>query len=370
MQASIKLTRIDFRFRSLFSLLLTWGFVTRMFNGGTGGQLVEDGGIGVVTRSGVTWLQFHDQLWQEMRVVVLNVQTRQIHRLISRRYRHDLDDLYNHIMRKWIKMFNQSRDVVTIIHSIYTWVPTFPPPPILLLLFCSEGPVRSGMRGRMDSVMVDTRHGSSSAIIRVLENTGGGFLGRPRLTRWILRWLSSSSTPLKREKRRSVLASVTLCSGRGLASIICSASSPATSVRAGTWSRMSSSCTVWPGSGGRREYTAPGDSGLALLGCCQNDWGSARIFIGRGSEKISKIKSLSNSKIKTNLFCAYFVRLRICRFSYWAYHSLKSVWTVPENFHRRRGKAGFSSSFSSTPSVLVQEKFVMKVCVWTVRRKC
>ena len=62
MQASIKLTRIDFRFRSLFSLLLTWGFVTRMFNGGTGGQLVEDGGIGVVTRSGVTWLQFHDQL--------------------------------------------------------------------------------------------------------------------------------------------------------------------------------------------------------------------------------------------------------------------------------------------------------------------
>ena len=43
-------------------------------------------------------------------------------------------------------------------------------------------------------------------------NTGGGFLGRPRLTRWILRWASSSSTPLNSENRRSVLASLTRCS--------------------------------------------------------------------------------------------------------------------------------------------------------------
>jgi hypothetical protein len=37
-------------------------------------------------------------------------------------------------------------------------------------------------------------------------------------------------------------------------------------------------------SGGSTGYTAPGDRELVLLGCCQNDWGKARNFIGRGSE--------------------------------------------------------------------------------------
>ena len=72
----------------------------------------------------------------------------------------------------------------------------------------------------------------------------------------------------------------------------------------------------------------------------------------------------------TYLFCACYVWLQICLFSCWAYHSLKSVWTVPENFHHRKGTTGFSSSFSSPPLVSAQERFVMKVCVWMARRRC
>ena len=57
--------------------------------------------------------------------------------------------------------------------------------------------------------------------------TVGGFFGLPRLTRWIFRWASSSSTPLKREKSKSVFADVTVRSVRRCSSVA-PASSPAT----------------------------------------------------------------------------------------------------------------------------------------------
>ena len=37
--------------------------------------------------------QFHDELREKMRVIVLHVQRRQLHAAVTVRYRHDLDDL-------------------------------------------------------------------------------------------------------------------------------------------------------------------------------------------------------------------------------------------------------------------------------------
>ena len=106
-----------------------------------------------------------------------------------------------------------------------------------------------GRKGSRDSVMVETRQGSSSWEVktdkrwsRVINEdeddpptcciprtrcTVGGFFGLPLLTKWIFLCASSSSTPLKREKRRSVLADVTVLSVRRW-SRAASASSPAT----------------------------------------------------------------------------------------------------------------------------------------------
>ncbi len=45
--------------------------------------------------------------------------------------------------------------------------------------------------------------------------------------------------------------------------------------------------------GGRTAYIDPGDAELTAFGCCQNDWGKALSFMGRGSV-IKKTKKLFN----------------------------------------------------------------------------
>ena len=144
---------------------------------------------------------------------------------------------------------------------------------------------------------------------------------RPRRTTCIRRCASSSSTELKSENNRSVFAALIMRSPFLLSaptSVLPLAPSSATfeslsrealfkddwapvgmlEEAEADWKRLepdtSSTGVISPassppsGSGGRAEHTIPGGCGLATLGCCQKDWGSARCFIGSGSESKEK----------------------------------------------------------------------------------
>ena len=128
-----------------------------LISGLDSGRYIGRGGEGVTW----VWLEFHDEFWQQMRVVVLYVEAGQVHTLVPGGYWHYLDNLGQIIC----EIAGQHRENIRLI----TWVPTLAPPclllMVLLLLWPGWPPLpgpRSGISGRMDSVMVETRHGSSS----------------------------------------------------------------------------------------------------------------------------------------------------------------------------------------------------------------
>ena len=109
-------------------------------------------------------LKFHDQFWQEVRVIVFNVEAGQVHGSVPVGYRHDFDHLHSTVVQFMLACGN-----IICNYTKYTWVPWLPSCLLLLLLVTPVAGPRSGIRGRMDSVMLDTRHGSSSCSIRVLQ---------------------------------------------------------------------------------------------------------------------------------------------------------------------------------------------------------
>ena len=212
-----------------------------------------------------TDLKLHNKFWEEVRVVVLHVQARQVYGPVAVRDRHQLD----HLDTTWHNLPKLAQRELIILFFYkrltrkVTWVPCCcedccfaPAEPRSEEYHCSKF-LSNGSRMDKTEIMTPRTwqerkqrlgHGRDKARIVVLQTFSqrrrdrrgrtccmprtlctavGGFFGLPRLTRWILRWASSSSTPLKREKSKSVFADVTVRSVRRCSSVA-PASSPAT----------------------------------------------------------------------------------------------------------------------------------------------
>ena len=157
-----------------------------------------------------TDLKLHNKFWEEVRVVVLHVQARQVHGPVAVRDRHQLD----HLDTTWHNLTQLAQRELIILFHMRGWLGRWPGSLVVARIVALHqlSPALKniivqnsfqmevewtrqkswhhapGRKGSRDSVMVETRHGSSSCKLSLkeeeTEGEGPAACRAPSAPRW------------------------------------------------------------------------------------------------------------------------------------------------------------------------------------------